>query len=106
MVSALRQLASVFTLVVFLFPLIAEQVHIHGHSDDGNCTERNSIHYHKMKHHCSICDYVPLASDNPVYCSSIICNAVASSATLIFYYTIVVEKNICFFSLRAPPSIT
>jgi len=67
MLFRLRKYLSVFALLLFLFPVVTEEIHNWEHGGDFHCAELSSHHFHLPVHHCLICDFVPAVSDSPVH---------------------------------------
>jgi hypothetical protein len=106
MLWQLKRIISLFALVVFLFPIITEDVHSFSHKDDFHCTAQNEKHFHQAAHHCPICDYVPVSADKQANCNEIVAQSKFSTLWLSIYNSIVIEKSNYFFSLRGPPAVS
>jgi hypothetical protein len=101
----LKNSLSIFTLVVFLLPFVAEQIHAFEHRNDRHCTNTET-HFCIPEHHCSYCDFVKLTSDTPASENLLKPDLVLTSSKINFYQTASFEQLKFNFSLRGPPSIS
>jgi hypothetical protein len=106
MLFSFRKYLSLFTLIIFLFPTVVEELHAFEHSNDFHCNETESKHFHPTEHHCNICDFVPLVTDKPILSYQISSKVVASNCEFILHHDNVVQTHNYNFSLRAPPVIS
>lgn len=106
MLSGLKRFISLLTLVVFLFPLVVEEVHTYEHRHDTHCTETGETHLHELEHHCKICDFVPLLSDKPVPHQFIGCAFNFIQPVIHFYQSTALEQHKFNYSLRGPPFVS
>ena len=106
MLFQLKQFISIFSIAVFLFPLVAEEVHTFEHRNDSHCTERSTTHFHEMEHHCSMCDFVHLTSDTPFRNKQILEIEIYKVLCFNYYLLFEVAKHNCTFLLRGPPTIS
>jgi hypothetical protein len=102
MFGRLKNIFAVFTLVLFFMPMVAEVLHAWHHSHEVQCTD-NQIHYCTPKHHCSLCDYVPLSSGMPVTATYGFVQLFALVEQPVFYNAAVVYVPLWVPSLRGPP---
>lgn len=56
MYKELQKYLSLVLLVLFLFPMVEQQLHAFEHSADKHCTA-STKHFHEQEHHCDICDF-------------------------------------------------
>lgn len=64
--NLIRKYFSIFTLAVFLFSLLAVNIHVFSHHDEAKCLSSQK-HIHEKEHNCSLSDYNnnPQADDEP-----------------------------------------
>lgn len=105
MLLKFKKSISFFTLLVFLLPFVAEQIHAFEHRKDKHCTNTET-HYCTPEHHCSYCDFVKLTSDTPNSDNLLKADLVLTSSKNNFYQTSSFELLKFNFSLRGPPSIS
>jgi hypothetical protein len=53
----MRKVIPIFFLVLFLFPLVQQELHAFGHRDDVACTAKDTKHLHEQHHYCKFCDF-------------------------------------------------
>jgi hypothetical protein len=53
----MRKVIPVFFLVLFLFPLVQQELHAFGHRNDVSCTAKDTKHLHEQHHYCKFCDF-------------------------------------------------
>lgn len=105
MLFRLRKYFSIFTLAVFLFPLVVEEVHTYGHRNDFHCTASDT-HFHELEHHCTICDYIPYTSDNTFQENTFSFLEIYTTVCFNYYESVAVLNRHFNFSLRGPPTIS
>lgn len=105
MFKKLKNSLSIFTLLVFLLPFAAEQIHAFEHRTDKHCTN-SQTHFCTPEHHCSYCDFVKLTSITPVNDNQLQADLVLTSHKINFYETVAFEQPKFSFSLRGPPSVS
>jgi hypothetical protein len=101
----IKRVFSLFTLLLFLGPLLGNEIHSLSHWDDEHCTQ-GGLHFHAEEHHCHLCDFVLPFSLAPV--QSYDESAVNISYTNILFsgYSSSALSGIDFnFSLRGPPLV-
>ena len=100
MITKLKNIASLFLLLVFLFPTI---VIIEHHHEQFTCNAKNEKHYHEFHEKCSICSF-----EFSVYSSDIENIDLQKEKPLDNYfcnYSSLYYSNLSQYSflLRAPP---
>ena len=99
-----KSIVAVFTLLVFLFPLVEKGLHDFSHINDKYCASADK-HFHPLEHHCEMCDFTD--DFNALPSLSLPDLLLSEQGNLNFFFTInnllLQEKH--FHSLRAPPSI-
>jgi hypothetical protein len=50
---------AIFCFILFVFPVVAKQMHALIHSSENHCNEHHVVHLHESEHNCFLCDYVP-----------------------------------------------
>jgi hypothetical protein len=100
----LKNLLSIFTLLIFLFPLAEKGVHDYSHINDTHCISSDK-HFHSEEHHCEICDFTNDFTGIPSFNHPDF--LISKPSNLNFFLTkqnlLLQEKH--FHSLRAPPSL-
>ncbi|OFY86496.1 MAG: hypothetical protein A3F72_15025 [Bacteroidetes bacterium RIFCSPLOWO2_12_FULL_35_15] len=100
----LKNILSVFILLVFLFPLAEKGIHDFSHINETHCISSDK-HFHSPEHHCEICDFTNDFNGLPSFHHSDL--LISKPADLDFFFTqnniLLQEKH--FHSLRAPPSL-
>jgi hypothetical protein len=98
-----KYIISVSFILLFVFPSVAEAVHQNLHKNDLHCRDFSTLHFHAGEHHCSFCDYVPMATEKqvsgfllpfPVFGTLIYAEAFTGQ---------IASSEIYFPSLRGPP---
>jgi hypothetical protein len=101
----LKNIFALFTLLVFLFPLVESEVHNFSHWSDFHCTVNNATHLHKAEHHCILCDFTTNFFAPPSFNHQGL--ALLNSSAINFFFSgdnyLLKQKD--FSSLRAPPSL-
>jgi hypothetical protein len=64
MQKQIKKYLSLFFLVLFLFPMVEKEAHAFLHSTDEHCVA-SDFHFHKLEHHCAICDFTATDSSTP-----------------------------------------
>jgi hypothetical protein len=49
---------AIFCFILFVFPVVAKQMHALIHSSENHCNEHHVVHLHESEHNCFLCDYV------------------------------------------------
>jgi len=102
-VQKLKKIFAVFSLLVFLFPLVETEIHDYAHADDFHCTAATQ-HLHKAEHHCSLCDFTSHFSAAPSFNDY---HFRLSKITILHFFSSEDHYPIQsrdFLSPRAPPS--
>ena len=105
MLLKFQKILSIFTLVVFLSPMVVEQVHSFERRDDKHCT-KTETHYCTPEHHCTLCNFVKLASNTPVSENQLKADIIIAAHKTGFYQSIVVTKYNTVQPLRGPPTFS
>jgi hypothetical protein len=103
MLLRLKKILSIFTLAVFLLPMVAEQIHAFEHRFENHCTNTET-HYCTPKHHCTLCDFVKLTSDTSGTDNQIKADSVLTAHKINFYQAVSLEQPNFNYSLRGPPT--
>jgi len=104
-VQKLKGIVAVFSLLVFLFPMVEKEIHNYDHAGIIHCTEHNVVHFHNVEHHCFLCDFT-----NPVSTSTLL-NKIAfaehqwvEGQFFLYEFSYSLQSKY-FHSLRGPPAI-
>ncbi|MBK7854372.1 MAG: hypothetical protein IPJ79_05230 [Bacteroidetes bacterium] len=100
-----KKILSIFTLAVFLLPMVAEQVHSFEHRHDKHCTNTET-HYCTTEHHCTLCDFVKLTSYTYVSETQLKAGIIITAHKTDFYKSVVVTKYNTVHPLRGPPAVS
>lgn len=101
----LKKILSIFTLAVFLIPMVAEQLHSFEHRHDKHCTNTET-HYCTPEHHCTLCDFVQLTSYISVSETQLEASTIITAHKTDFYKSVVVAKHYTVYPLRGPPTVS
>jgi hypothetical protein len=102
MLFSIRKYLAIGTLLVFLFPLIAEDVHRVEHANDSHCSSLEH-HIHQQEHHCGICDYAPSVFESFIISLPTFKADERHIHYSFFYQTVALFTLLKGSSLRAPP---
>ncbi len=100
----LKPILAIFTLLVFLFPLMEKGLHDFSHISDKHCISADK-HFHPSEHHCEVCDFTNDFNGLPSFNQPDL--LLSEQGNLDFFSTknnILLQKK-HFHSLRAPPSL-
>lgn len=101
----IKNILSIFTLAVFLFPMVAVQVHSFEHRHDKHCTNTET-HYCTPEHHCTLCDFVQITSNTSVSETQLKAGIIITAHKTDFYKSVVVTKYNTVHPLRGPPAVS
>lgn len=101
----MRKIGSLFLLLVFLYPTVAEAVHTLEHLDDKHCVEHNVIHVESIEHHCFICDFVPAPVMKPTTCELVVVVNHFTPRVVATNYHYFAETDYLPADLRGPPVV-
>ncbi|HMQ63120.1 MAG TPA: hypothetical protein PKE06_20725 [Flavilitoribacter sp.] len=105
MLRRLKILFTYFSLLVFLFPQVTEEIHAFQHRNDKHCTERNAVHLHEFEHGCFICYYVPQTADEQAAPSFITQPVWVLRSFAVSHVTPFRDQTQIGYALRGPPAI-
>ena len=105
MLRRLKVLFTYFSLLVFLFPQVTEEVHAFQHRNDRHCTERNAVHLHEFEHGCFLCYYVPQTADEQAAPTFITEPAWVHRSFPVFHRTRFLDRTQIGYALRGPPAV-
>jgi hypothetical protein len=102
MLKQVKKYFSLVAFIVFLFPLVAGNIHNIQHADDSHCRHAKH-HLHQPEHHCLLCDY-SISSTNGVSPELFSINIFYTFSKIISFNTITgYLKPALTFNLRGPP---
>ncbi len=101
----LKSIFSLFTLLVFLFPLMEKEIHALEHADDIHCSSIDK-HFHELEHNCELCDFTNVISDPPLFTHADFLLAELRVQNFNFTEKKTSSREKEFTSLRAPPVVS
>ncbi len=100
----LQTYSSFLLLLLFLFPLVQQQVHSLEHAEDIHCTATDK-HFHNQEHNCSLCDYTVNKSGTSAINSFSFTIASSSFSFNPFIESVNVPLSFSDLPSRAPPVV-
>lgn len=100
----LKHIVALFSVLVFLFPLVETELHNFSHFNDVHCMAVNG-HYHQGEHHCLLCDATNDLSATPSFHHPDLVAHELCDLTFFFLEKSYFVQQKDFLSLRAPPSL-
>jgi len=104
-VHKLKSILALFALLVFLFPQVEKEIHNHEHAVNTRCTEHDIVHFHKVEHHCFLCDFTSPVSPSSFLQKIALAEHHWNEGQFFFTEFSYSLQPKVFHSLRGPPSV-
>lgn len=103
--STIRKAGSLFFLGIFLWFYAVKDLHDVLHYGDEHCHVQNAKHFHKIEHHCSICEFEFPGFDNHTPQIEISSDSFFIKVQNLYPVQVKSNEPVSLSSSRAPPAL-